>query len=99
MTEASINPGVAAAATLPTGGDAPRADALRHAAQEFEAIFLAQVLGTMTQTLGEDLLGDGPGDVFRDTLNEEVAKLISKSGGIGVADVVLREMLKAQETA
>ena len=98
MTEASINPGLAAAATLPTG-DPPRPEALRRAAQEFEAIFLAQVLGTMTQGLGEDLLGDGQGDVFRDMLNEEVAKLISKSGGIGVADAVLCEMLKAQETA
>ncbi len=100
MSEASINPALAAAATLPAGGDTPRLDALRHAAQEFEAIFLAQVLGTMTQGLGgDDLLGDGQGEVFRDMLNEEVAKLISRNGGIGVADAVLREMLKAQEVA
>jgi Rod binding domain-containing protein len=45
------------------------------------------------------LAGDGQGDVFRDMLNDEVAKLISRSGGIGVADAVLREMLKAQEMA
>ena len=44
-------------------------------------------------------LGDGQDDVFRDMLNEEIAKLISRSGGIGVADAVLREMLKAQEVA
>ena len=99
MSETAINP------TLPSappaaGADAPRVDALRHAAQEFEAIFLAQVLGAMTQGLGgDDLAGDGQGDVFRDMLNDEVAKLISRSGGIGVADAVLREMLKAQEMA
>jgi flagellar protein FlgJ len=100
MSPAVLNSGFAAPAPTPAGSDAPRSDALRHAAQEFEAIFLAQVLGTMSQGLGgDDLLGDGQDDVFRDMLNEEIAKLISRSGGIGVADAVLREMLKAQEVA
>jgi Rod binding domain-containing protein len=31
--------------------------------------------------------------------NDEIAKLISRSGGVGVADAVLKEMLKAQEVA
>jgi Rod binding domain-containing protein len=100
MSEASINHALGPAASPPAGGDGRRLDALRYAAQEFEAIFLAQVLGTMTQGIGDDdLLGDGGGEVFRDMLHEEVAKLISRSGGIGVADAVLREMLKAQEVA
>ena len=100
MSQASVAPGLIAAATPQAAGAAPRVDALRHAAQEFEAIFLAQVLGTMTQgTGGDDLLGDGQSEVLRDMLNEEVARLISRSGGIGVADAVLREMLKAQEVA
>jgi Rod binding domain-containing protein len=100
MRKASINHALASAASAPVGGDGPRVDALHHAAQEFEAIFLAQVLGTMTQGIGdEDPLGEGGGEVFRDMLNEEVVKLISRSGGIGVADAVLREMLKAQEVA
>ena len=29
--------------------------------------------------------------------NKEVAKMISRSGGIGVADTILQEMLKTQE--
>jgi peptidoglycan hydrolase FlgJ len=98
MSEASINPGVVTAAPPPAGGDTPRVEGMRHAAQEFEGIFLAQVLGTMTQGLGgDDLLGDGQSGFFYEMLNDEIAKLISRSGGIGVADAVLREMLKAQE--
>jgi Rod binding domain-containing protein len=31
--------------------------------------------------------------------NDELAKLISRSGGLDVADVVLKEMLKSQEVA
>ena len=97
MNASVVNHGLAAPSP---GGDAPRNDALRHAAQEFEAIFLAQVLGAMAHGVGgDDLLGDGQDVVFRDMLNEEIAKLISRSGGIGVADAVLREMLKAQEVA
>ena len=70
-------------------------------AQEFEAIFLAQVLPTSTRRSG----GDRPRAtaaitaLFHDMFNEEVAKLISRSGGVGVADAVLREMLKLQEVA
>jgi Rod binding domain-containing protein len=100
MSAASIEVGLPSGARPPAAGDPPRLAALRHAAQEFEAIFLAQVLGTMTQGLGgDDLTGGGQNDVFRDMLNDEVAKLISRSGGIGVADAVLREMLTTQEVA
>jgi Rod binding domain-containing protein len=31
--------------------------------------------------------------------DDEIAKLISRSGGVGVADAALNEMLKAQELA
>ena len=100
MNEGGINPRLVAPAPPPAGGDTPRADALRHAAQEFEAIFLAQVPGTMTQGLaGDDLLGDDERAVFRNMLSDEIAKLMIRSGGIGIADAVRREMLKAQEVA
>ncbi|HLT01485.1 MAG TPA: rod-binding protein [Geminicoccaceae bacterium] len=91
--------GPATATTHPGGAESPRVDALRHAAQEFEAVFLAQVLGVLNQGFGNDLLGDAGGGIFHEMLNDEIAKLISRAGGVGVADAVLREMLKAQEVA
>lgn len=91
--------GPAAAATHPGGAESSRVDALRHAAQEFEAVFLAQVLGVLNQGFGNDLLGDAGGGIFHEMLNDEIAKLISRARGVGVADAVLREMLKAQEVA
>ena len=74
---------------------------LRRVAEEFEAVFLAQMLASMTRELGGDgiFFGGGEGDPFRGMLNDEIAKLISHSGGIGLADAVLREMLKVQEVA
>ena len=99
MSEASTNPGLAAIATPPAGGDTPRLASMRRAAQEFEPLFLAEVPGTITQGLGgDDLLGD-EGDVFCEMLAEDVAKLISRSGGIGVADAAPCALPKAQEVA
>ena len=41
----------------------------------------------------------GQSDIYQDMFNQEVGKLISRAGGIGVADAILREMLKMQELA
>ena len=73
---------------------------MRRAAEEFEGVFLAQVLRGLTQGLtGPGLLGNGDDDPFAAMLQDEYAKLISRSGGVGVADAVLREMLAGQEAA
>jgi flagellar protein FlgJ len=73
---------------------------LRETAQEFEALFLAQMLATVNQGLGQGLTGEGSdADIYQDMFNQEVARLISRTGGIGVADAILREMLKMQEVA
>ena len=82
------------------GGQAEPPDRLRQTAQEFEAVFIAQMLAGMTSGLaGEGPLGAGEGDPFRGMLGDEIAKVISRAGGVGVADAVLREMLKLQEVA
>lgn len=72
--------------------------ALRRAAEQFESMFLAQILRDFTAgTVGSAAGGEaGP---FASMLQDEYAKLISRSGGVGLADAVLREMLKAQEVA
>ena len=58
------------------------------------------MLATMTQELGQGLAGEGAqSDIYQDMFNQEVGKLISRGGGIGVADAILREMLKMQELA
>jgi flagellar protein FlgJ len=89
MSEAIQVPALAPAAG-PAGPG--KIDAFRQAAQEFEAIFLAQVLAKLNPGLDEH-------SPFHDMFNDELAKLISRSGGVGVADAVLKEMLKSQEVA
>ena len=72
-----------------------RLETLRGIAQEFEGVFLAQVLSRINQGLGDG--EEAEQGFFHDMFNDEVAKLISRSGGVGVADAVLKEMLKVQE--
>ncbi len=101
MTDPLLN--TAAASALKGGATTATADKLtiekaRQSAADFEAVFLSQMLTTMTQELGGagGVAGEG-GDVYQDMFTQEVAKMISRSGGIGVADSVLQEILKAQE--
>ncbi|MFQ5774595.1 MAG: rod-binding protein [Kiloniellaceae bacterium] len=76
-------------------------DAVRRAAVEFEAVFLSQMLAPMFEGLETDeLFGGGPGeDIYRSILVEEYGKAIARSGGVGIADAVQREILRLQEAA
>ena len=72
---------------------------LRKVAEDFEAVFVAQMLQPMFANLGaEKPFGGGHGeDMWRSVQVEEFGKAIVKNGGLGVADSVFREMLKMQE--
>ncbi|WP_262691456.1 rod-binding protein [Kordiimonas aestuarii] len=78
--------------------DAQKAKA-RDAAEQFEAIFIAQMLNPMFETIETDsLMGGGPAEgVYRSMMVEEASKSIASKGGIGIADNVYRELLKMQE--
>lgn len=73
--------------------------AARKTAQDFEAVFLAQMLKPMFDGLNaEEPFGGGPGEeMWRSLQVEEYGKAIARQGGIGVAAAVMREILKTQE--
>jgi flagellar protein FlgJ len=77
-------------------GDGKKLDDI---ATEFEAQFIASMLENMFVNVDTDgPLGGGDAEkTYRSFMNDEYGKLIAKSGGIGVADHVKREMLRMQE--
>jgi Rod binding domain-containing protein len=79
----------------PTAGDAK----MRAAAEEFESVFLAQILENMFHGVPTDgPFGGGHGEsVYRSLMLQEYGKVIARRGGIGIADAVMREMIKLQE--
>lgn len=80
------------------GATADRA-AARAAAENFEAVFVGQMVSHMFAGIKEDAVfgGGQAGDMYRSMMNDEYGRAIARSGGIGVADQVMRHILKMQE--
>ena len=74
----------------------------RKTGEDFETMFLEQSLERMFSSVGEDgPLGQNGtgGEVYRSMLVKEYAGNVVKSGGIGIADQVFREIMRLQEGA
>ncbi len=71
----------------------------REAAQSFEAFFISQMLADMFAGVETDpVFGGGPGEtVFRSLMIDEYGKAVAKTGGIGITDNVMREIVRMQE--
>lgn len=98
---ALLNPAVIQTAQASNSGSAPRTadDArLRATANDFEATFLAQMLKPMFEGLQtEGTFGGGSAEeTWRGFLIDAMAKQTVKSGGIGLSDRVMSEMIKMQ---
>ena len=71
------------------------------AAQEFEGMMIGQLLEPMFEGLKTDgAFGGGTGEmVFRSLMIQQLGKDIAATGGIGLADDVMAQMLRMQEVA
>ncbi len=71
------------------------------AAQDFEAMFVAEMIKPMFEGISTEApFGGGKGEeVFRSMLLQEYGKLISQTGSIGLTSQVKEEMIRMQEQA
>ena len=71
----------------------------RKVAKDFEAVFISQMMKPMfANTVAEAPFGGGSSEkIWRDMQVDEYGKAIAKNGGIGIADSIMKEMLKMQE--
>jgi flagellar protein FlgJ len=81
--------------------DDPAMAEARRAAEEFESVFLAQMLAPMFEGLQTDGLGGGGmgEEIFRPMLIERYAQALSQSGGVGLADSIVSELMRMQAAA
>jgi Rod binding domain-containing protein len=86
-------------AALPTdvSGVKTRAEA-EAVAQEFERMFVAEMLQPMFSGIETDgpFGGGAAEDVFRPMLLDQYADAVARAGGVGIADAVLKEILRLQ---
>ena len=75
------------------------ADEARRVAEDFEAFFIAQMIGTMFSGIKTDgPFGGGFGEtIYKSMLADEYGKVMARRGNVGIADVVQHEILKLQE--
>lgn len=73
--------------------------AARKTAEDFESFFLAQSFENMFSGVEADaMFGGGSSEtVYRSLLLQEYSKVAARRGGIGIANAVQREILRAQE--
>ncbi len=69
---------------------------LKDAAQQFEAVFLQQIFKEMRKTVPDDgLIPRGNADDMYTQLQDmEAAKVMAERGGIGLAELMLQELLQ-----
>ncbi|GAB6053144.1 hypothetical protein JCM17960_19640 [Magnetospira thiophila] len=72
---------------------------MRKVAEDFEAMFLGQMLQPMFNDLGaEEPFGGGHAEkVWRSLMVDEFGKEMTRAGGIGIADSIMRQMIMLQE--
>jgi flagellar protein FlgJ len=68
---------------------------IKETSREFESLFIEQLFKSMRNTVPKDewLNGGLKQDIFEDMLYSEYSKMISKSGGIGLGDMVYKYLL------
>lgn len=70
--------------------------AAKKVAREFEAMFVGMMLKSMRETVGKDkLTGGGHGEeVYQSLLDQEYAKGVVESGGVGLARMIEKQLVR-----
>ena len=85
----------------PVNAQAPgtsRAD-IAKTAEEFEAVFLGEMSKLMLESvdMGDEFSGGHAEQVFRGMMAEKLGGEIARRGGVGLAPVVMEQMIRMQE--
>lgn len=89
--------------TVASSGGLSREEAgkIERAAEDFEALFIAEMMKPMFEGISTEApFGGGKGEeIFRSFLLQEYGKMTARTGTIGIADQVKEHMIKIQEQA
>jgi Rod binding domain-containing protein len=104
MTAPISAPSLDRLGTLRTSA-APTVDAknlakMKASAEDFEAFFVTKAFEDMYGDMSSDpIFGGGEAEnIFRSMLLQEYGKQVAKTGGIGVSDMVQKQLLQLQES-
>src|SRR5262245_2761163 len=85
---------------LKQGGAAQSPQALREAARQFESLFTTMMLKSMrSATEGDPLFGSDQADFYQDMFDQQLAVELGKGKGLGLADMLVRQLMGGTATA
>jgi peptidoglycan hydrolase FlgJ len=72
----------------------PRSEkTLREVASQFEALFTQMILKSMREAgTGDELFDNSESNLYRDLYDQQIAVLLSKQKGLGLADMLVRQL-------
>jgi len=84
-----------------TPSEGQNAQQLRQAAEELEGLFLGLLLKSMRSTVSEGgLFKEGTdAKMYKDMFDQEVGRALSRRGGIGLADMIIRDQILREASA
>lgn len=93
-----LNPAILASANKAPDLDMQR---IEETAQDFEAMFLSEMLKPMFETVKvNETFGGGKGEeIFSGFLRDEYSKMLSLQGGVGIAGLVKEQLIEMQSKA
>lgn len=91
MTDAVSTPAATAAAAAGAAAQ-PELAKLKSVAQQFEAVFLRQMIGAMRQAkLDDGMLDTSASDQFRDMGDAKLAEQMAGHGALHIADLLVKQ--------
>lgn len=74
--------------------------ALRQTAEQFESYFIQETLKAMRQTIEKSELNESDSTgMYEDLMDKEIAQQMARRGGMGVADMLERQLAQRMEQA
>ncbi len=78
---------------LKAGAHQQSPEALREAARQFESLLARMMIRSMREaSLGEGLLDSEQGDLYQDMLDQQWAAELTRGRGLGLADMLIRQL-------
>jgi flagellar protein FlgJ len=98
LPPAPARPPAAASAPSSSAASSPSSSSsgIRHAAEQFEALFVGQLLHSVRESSADDSDEDGTNSTFLELAEEQMAQALTARGGLGMATMVMKELGKTQ---
>jgi flagellar protein FlgJ len=96
---ASLYADPAALGALKRDAAAQTPEALRETARQFESLFTSLLLKSMRESLPGDPFGSDQQDFYQDMFDQQLASQLSSGRGLGLADVLVRQLMQGAGAA